>query len=90
MRGKTINFIRAENNKANHTFNFAKWKKKRKKDLTEQYTRASLNSHVIDYRIRQTEIQKKQLKLTKTKAYNVKGNVVSNLPPYWIPETSTV
>ena len=28
--------MRAENNKANHTFNFAKWKKKRKKDLTEQ------------------------------------------------------
>ena len=43
---------------------------------------------MIDYAIRQTEIQKKQLKLTK--AYNVKGNVVSNLPRDGIPETSTV
>ena len=40
-------------------------------DLTEQTTRSILEFACVDYVIRQTEIQKKQLK--STKAYNVNG-----------------
>ena len=48
----TINSIPAENNKENHTFDFAKWKKKKKrKSLSALYQPPELNKPRDQFRI---------------------------------------